>query len=168
MNSVGINNSPASGQINEILKNVASMNNKVGGKRSGPKRKTRKQKQRGKTRKNLKARKGTRKSGGARPNDYSNCDHIYEEEHKFPSMLIRIKDKTPANKKNVPGPARPRKFYDCEEILDKNGNTTHTFKGRSCENPRFDGMILRKKDIEETGLALHIEDLVNWCCPSRN
>jgi hypothetical protein len=58
MNSVGINNSPASGQINEILKNVAAMNTKVGGKR-----KTRKQrKSRGKTRKNLKARKGTRRS----------------------------------------------------------------------------------------------------------
>lgn len=47
------NNSPAAAQINEALKNVASMNNKVGGKR-----KTRRRKQ---TRKNKKARKGTRR-----------------------------------------------------------------------------------------------------------
>lgn len=45
--------SPAAAQINEALKNVASMNNKVGGKR-----KTRRRKQ---TRKNKKARKGTRR-----------------------------------------------------------------------------------------------------------
>lgn len=46
--------SPAAGQIQEILKNVASMNNKVGGKRKT--RRNRKQ-----TRKNKKARKGTRR-----------------------------------------------------------------------------------------------------------
>lgn len=160
MNSVGINNSPASGQINEILKNVASMNNKVGGKR-----KTRKQKQRGKTRKNKKARKGTRKSGGGLPTNYNNCEHIYEEEHTFPSMLIRIKDTTPANKKGIPGPARPRKFYDCEEILDKKGNPTDMFKGRSCENPRFDGMILKRKDIEEIRYAGNEKEIADWCCP---
>jgi hypothetical protein len=48
-------NSPVAAQLNEVLKNVAAMNNKVGGKR-----KTRKN--RGKTRKNRKARKGTRRS----------------------------------------------------------------------------------------------------------
>jgi hypothetical protein len=57
MNSVGIQNSPAATQINEAIKNVASMNNKVGGKRKTRKhRKGRKQ-----TRKNLKARKATRR-----------------------------------------------------------------------------------------------------------
>ncbi len=54
MNSVGIQNSPAATQINEAIKNVASMNNKIGGKRKT--RKHRKQ-----TRKNLKARKATRR-----------------------------------------------------------------------------------------------------------
>lgn len=55
------NNSPAAAQINEAIKNVAAMNNKVGGKRSS--RKTRKQrKQRKQTRKNLKARKSTRRN----------------------------------------------------------------------------------------------------------
>jgi hypothetical protein len=50
--------SPAAAQINEAIKNVAAMNNKVGGKR-----KTRKQrKQRKQTRKNLKARKSTRRN----------------------------------------------------------------------------------------------------------
>lgn len=48
-------NSPAANQINEVLKNVASMNNKVGGKRKT--RKGRKQ-----TRKNRKARKSTRRN----------------------------------------------------------------------------------------------------------
>jgi hypothetical protein len=52
------NNSPAAAQINEAIKNVAAMNNKVGGKR-----KTRKQrKHRKQTRKNLKARKSTRRN----------------------------------------------------------------------------------------------------------
>ena len=52
-----LTNSPAATQINEAIKNVASMNNKVGGKR-----KTRKQrKARKQTRKNLKARKATRR-----------------------------------------------------------------------------------------------------------
>jgi hypothetical protein len=51
-------NSPATLQINEAIKNVAAMNNKVGGKRS---KKTRKVKHRKQTRKNLKARKSTRR-----------------------------------------------------------------------------------------------------------
>ena len=46
--------SPAAGNINEVLKNVAAMNNnKVGGKRKTRRRQTRK---------NRKARKGTRKN----------------------------------------------------------------------------------------------------------
>jgi len=47
--------SPAAAQINEAIKNVASMNTKVGGRR-----KTRKQRKQ--TRKNRKARKGTRRN----------------------------------------------------------------------------------------------------------
>lgn len=47
-------NSPAAAQINEAIKNVASMNNKIGGRR-----KTRKQRKQ--TRKNMKARKATRR-----------------------------------------------------------------------------------------------------------
>ena len=51
-------NSPAGAQMNEVIKNVATMNNKVGGKR-----KTRKNKNRGKSRKNYrKGRKGSRRS----------------------------------------------------------------------------------------------------------
>jgi hypothetical protein len=47
-------NSPAAAQMNEAIKNVAAMNNKVGGKRKT--RRNRKQ-----TRKNRKARKATRR-----------------------------------------------------------------------------------------------------------
>lgn len=45
-------NSPAAAQMNEAIKNVAAMNNKVGGKRKTRRRQTRK---------NRKHRKGTRK-----------------------------------------------------------------------------------------------------------
>ena len=48
-------NSPAAAQMNEAIKNVAAMNNKVGGKRK-TRRAGKKQ-----TRKNRKARKGTRR-----------------------------------------------------------------------------------------------------------
>jgi hypothetical protein len=49
--------SPAAGNINEVLKNVAAMNNKVGGKR-----KTRRYGKKKQTRKNRKGRKGTRRN----------------------------------------------------------------------------------------------------------
>lgn len=115
------------------------------------------------TRKKRTSRKPTRKNGGALPTDYPNCDHIYEEDHTFPSMLIRLKKKT--NKKATPGPKQPHRFYDCEEIFDENGNSTNTFQGRSCENSRFNNMILKRKDIEEIRYANFEKEIADWCCP---
>lgn len=164
MNSVAAaSNSPVADQVNEAIKNVANFNNKVGGKRKT--RRNRKQ-----TRKNRKARKATRR-GGARKNNYSNCEHIYEEEHEFPSILIEIhkkenEEKPSPNKKpgKKVGPTPARRFYDCEEETDKRGETI--YRGYSCENPMYDGMIIHKKDIKKMGQAFSVEDLVEWCCPS--
>lgn len=118
----------------------------------------------GSTRKERRSRKTTRKNGGALPTDYPNCDHIYEEDHTFPSMLISLKKKK-TNKKATPGPKQPRRFYDCEEIFDENGNSTDTFQGRSCENSRFNDMILKRKDIEEIRYAETELEIADWCCP---
>jgi hypothetical protein len=140
--------SPGAAQMNEALKNVAAMNNKVGGKR-----KTRRRKQ---TRKNKKARKGTRRGGGRKGNSAA-CEMILKEQHAFPSLLIRIANRT----QKMPGPNQPTKFYDCEKIMD-DGEVAYT--GRSCDNPEFDNMIIKKDKVLSVGYAHNVDDLVSWCC----
>ena len=117
------------------------------------------------TRKNVtRQRRNTRKmKGGKLQTDYSDCNHIYSEEHQFPSLLIKIKK--PTTTKPI-GPAPPNKFYDCKVVeKDKRGNPI-TYTGRSCDNPKYDGMKIHKSSIKKTGMASDIEGIVSWCCPT--
>ena len=108
-------------------------------------------------------KRNTRKmKGGAKQNDWSDCNHIRSEYHTYPSLLIKIK--RPTDKKPI-GPNRAYKFYDCKVIdKDKKGNPI-TYAGRSCDNPKYDGIKIHKKEIKKTGYASDIEELINWCCP---
>ena len=164
--ATGTNNSKNSANANKVANNTAAAPPAappaaaapaaVGGRR----RNTRKNRRRG-TRKNRKARRGTRKYGGAKPTNYSNCEHIYEESHDFPSLLIEIKRKNNNSKK--PGPSPPWRFYDCEEEKDKQGKLI--YRGRSCDNPSYDGMPIKPEDITEKGTATKVKEIVDWCCP---
>ena len=152
-------NSPAAAQINEALKNVAAMNNKVGGRR-----KTRKVKHRKQTRKNLKARKSTRRmKGSGLIDDYKDCNHLLDENHTYPSILIALKK---PKRDNKPGPKKPYRFYDCTEVYDVSKGTG--FVGKSCENPRLSNRFIPIKDVDIRGEANSIQELFEWCCPQYN
>lgn len=111
-----------------------------------------------------KTRKGTRKmKGSGLPTDYSDCKHLYNESHTYPSICIALKK---PKKLNKPGPKQPYKFYDCEEVQDKYG--VRGYQGKSCENPRFNGMFIPMKQVDKKSEAQDIQDLEDWCCPREN
>ena len=133
---------------------------------------TRKYKSSRKTRKTKGGRRNGNNSTGlntplkGRADDYSDCKHIHEESHTFPSKLIQLKIE---ENNSYIGPAKPFKFYDC--VVTKRDRMTKEpiqYAGRSCENKRFDGMKINKDDIEREGTAYNKKELVAWCCPMKN
>ena len=109
----------------------------------------------------------TRKiKGGGRINDYSTCEHIRDEQHSFPSLLIKLKEteEQKRQRKRKAGPARPYKFYDCQ-VIEYDDDNEPVFAGYSCENKRFDGMKIYVNEIKSTAIANTIEDIEEWCCP---
>ena len=149
--------SPAAGNINEVLKNVAAMNNKIGGRR-----KTRKHGKK-QTRKNHRARTARHMKGRGLPTDYTDCKHLYQEKHDKPSLLIEIEKP----KINAPGPAKPWRWYDCKEVKPEGEDFVIGYKGRSCQNKRYDNQLVMKDKVKKTQQAWTTEEIEEWCCPRK-